>query len=298
MMRVCLADISPYITTFVAHSLGVTPPNLPSREGRGIDILPLTKGELEGVGAKERALEFLYQNAEEGMVWRFWGKEDPKHLLLPLDMDDTVTARSVLLENDYKLEGLAPLDEFRNENGLYYLWLTKKASEMPNKEHENEVSCEVNTNVLYYLTLQKENNGQICEYINKAILENKLRECLKYSETNYPFYYLVTRARSDGKVECLEQSIPKIIENIKQGQRLDGSWGSDQDTALAIASLENAGYFGSEVVRGLNYLLREQKINGSWERGAFFFDVKGGNYWGSEALTTAIAIEAMGKYLK
>jgi len=80
-------------------------------------------------------------------------------------------------------------------------------------------------------------------------------------------------------------------------QKKNGSFGNELDTALALNTLMNLDYYGIEVGKGINTLLQKQLSNGSWKRQVFYIDPKP-NYFGSEELTTALAIEAMQKYLQ
>ncbi len=283
-MKTCSLDSSPYLSTFVVTSLGF-----------------LDNPAIEPM--KERTLNFLAQNSEPGWVWRFWAKDDPKHWLLPPDTDDTMTSRAVLFENNYQVPATeADLAEFRNDQGLYYLWLEKDPQKIPNPQHQNEVSCEVNANVLYYYSLRQERPQEVaslCQYLDQSILERKLDSCLLYNQfSRYPFFYLVTRAYRQGGASCLESSLNEIKAELLRGQRLDGSWGNDQDTALALISLLNLDDRGPEISRGLNYLIRRQGGDGGWARALFFYDCPGCNYWGSRELTTALSLEALSRYLK
>ena len=69
------------------------------------------------------------------------------------------------------------------------------------------------------------------------------------------------------------------------------------DTALGCCTLMNIGYFGPELKKGIEYILRAQQGMGNWARWAFYYGgPKKKAAWGSEELTTGFCIEALTRY--
>jgi hypothetical protein len=86
-----------------------------------------------------------------------------------------------------------------------------------------------------------------------------------------------------------------ILNETLKKQRIDGSFGNSLDTALAVNTLQNYNYSGFAIRPAISYLMNSQRSEGSWPREVFFISYA--NYYGSEELTTAIATEAISRYL-
>lgn len=145
------------------------------------------------------------------------------------------------------------------------------------------------------------------------------------------FTYFISRAYKDGGAPITGS--PSIdLSTIKDFlladedydgqpdcQKSDGSWGNfervrrkktlipgDIETAFATLSLLNIydTFDSSEKVmvksiidRSIDYLIRNQNDDGSWECGLLFFGgVKKGMYTGSAEATTGFVLEALAKY--
>jgi hypothetical protein len=189
-------------------------------------------------------------------------------------------------------ENIKLFDRYRNKEGIVYTWLRDK--------NGNEIDCEVNANILFYFGLRNIENGEICEFINSQILKENYSCCIYcenkiFGKDYLPLFYLVSRAYRHGNL-CLEKSKEHIVRKTLNLQRADGSFGSELNTALALNTLLNFNYHGNEIDWGINSLLQKQLDNGSWRRFNIFLG--SAPYYGSEELTTALAIEALQKYLQ
>lgn len=256
---------SPFVTSFVLYSI------------KGLRHSKLNK-------MTEKALCFLLGEQENGGIWRTHTKKNPYHrdLKLPPDLDD-ISAISYILKL-YRVPFDDNNDLIRNNlNGTnqYLTWI-----EPP---FENEVDCVVNANVLLYLG---ENDPHICSHINEVIREN-----LAFSRW-YPdklsFYYIVSRAFENG-ITSLGNNKVTIIGEILSRQSIDGSFGNDLESAFALNILHNFHFAGDAVETGTNYLVDKQNTDGSWNLCVFYSGFK--MFYGSKALTTALALEALKKYL-
>jgi predicted Rdx family selenoprotein len=111
------------------------------------------------------------------------------------------------------------------------------------------------------------------------------------------FIYCLSRAYADGGAIGLKLILRNIKNYLLNKQNVKGEWGNTLENAMATVSLINCGYKGIVVDGAINNLLKEQKADGGWPNSAFFAGVPE-LFYGSRELTTAIAIEALWKYLK
>ena len=275
LMQNCSFDSSPFITTFVLYSIK----NIKNEK---VEVMT------------NKAIDFLLSEQESGGVWRYWSSRSTKHSYISPDFDDiSVISAILVLYNQSFDENIKLFDEYRNENGIIYTWLKDKSN--------NEIDCEVNSNTLFYFGLRNINDIKICDFINRHIVEEKYNCCIYCedgeADKNYLLlFYIVSRAYIHGN-SCLGQIKKNIIYKTLILQKEDGSFGNDLDTAIALNTLLNFNYHGNEVNLGVNSLVQKQLISGSWKKQVFYLDGMP-NYYGSEELTTALAIEAMNKYLK
>lgn len=175
----------------------------------------------------------------------------------------------------------------RDQNGIFYTWLR-------DSREDNDIDCIVNANVLLYLG-ESDDTRNACRYINDVIIQNKEGHCSIYYPSKFSFYYMVSRAYFRG-VRSLGQSKELMIHRIVRLQNKDGSFGDELDTAMAVCSLLNFVYKGTELEKAITSILDTQNHNGSWPRRIFFYGEA--PYYGSQELTTAICIEALTRYLK
>ena len=262
-MKNCYFDSSPFITTFVLYSTK--------------DI----KNEKTEI-MKNKAINFLLSEQEPGGIWRYWSSKNEKHLELNPDLDDTSTISFILkLYNISFEDNIDIIKKNRNNENLFNTWINKK---------DNDVDCVVNANVLLYLG---QNDAPVCSYINNAIISNI--SCSLYYPSKLSLFYMVSRA-SLYNITCFKYSKETIITSTLALQKQDGPFGNDLDTAFALNTLLNLNYQGSEIVYGVESLLKNQAADGSWNPYSFF--IGPAPYYGSRELTTSISIEAMQKYLE
>jgi len=265
-MKDCNFDSSPFTTTFVLYALN----DLKNEKAKHIT---------------EKAINFLLEEQEKGGIWRYWSSRNTKKIAPDLDDISTISfilkINNINFDNNYKL-----IRNNINENGLFFTWISP--------EHENDIDCVVNANILMYLG---ENNPFVCSYINEAIKLNK--SCSIYYSSRLSLLYMVSRA-FENDITCFGENRDIIINYILDCQNQDGSFGNEIETALALNALLNFDYFWKEVEQGIVDLLEKQLEDGSWERNPTFCRGMNlsdlGPYFGSEELTTALALEALRKY--
>ncbi|HLC99386.1 MAG TPA: hypothetical protein VJC11_00295, partial [Patescibacteria group bacterium] len=227
------------------------------------------------------ALQFLLRAQDKNGLWRYWTSQNPRgrqSVKIDPDVDDLAVISSVLdlygIKND---NARFFIDQNQNTDGLFWTWITQ--------DEKNDVDCVVNANVLLYL---KQNDERVCSYINKSLQESS--SCSPYYPNAFALPYAATRAQKNG-ITCFQESQQIVVSQILKEQRPDGSFGDSFSTALALNTLLNVQYGGPELFRAAKHLITAQRPNGSWDRSPFFTGY--GLYFGSEELTTALALEGL-----
>ena len=240
----------------------------------------------------QQAITFLQGEEEPGGVWRYWTSLSPLHDELAPDFDDIAVVSAVLdLYGAAHEENFVVFEEYRADNGAFYTWF---------KEHgDNEVTAEVNANALFYYSLNGMSDDAVCTYVNEQIISKEYDRCEwcltdKYGKDIFPLYYNAARAFKHGAV-CIGESREVIYAALQQKQRLDGSFGSDYNTAIAVSTLLSLGYNTVEVNKGVHFLLGRQKSNGSWSGTDVIWLIPGDIYI-SDAVVTALALEALNAF--
>jgi hypothetical protein len=230
--------------------------------------------------ARNRALQFLRSEQEPGGWWRNHNRLNPLHTehQLPLDLDDTAVVSQILTYYDLPFEDNRPaIRGHTDERGLFLTWIQPPFA--------NEVDPIVNANVLFYL--------------GDAGLPaaRRLAEWLTAEAPNSEWYpdrlallYVVSRAYASG-IDSLGDLGTNIVPEVLARQVESGGFGSDLSTALALNTLANYGYREPAFTAGLEHLLRRQAPEGSWAIAPFYRGWK--MFYGSEELTTALAVEAL-----
>jgi len=271
LMRECSVDSSQFVTTFVVYSL------------TGFD-------ESEARVMSDKALVYISKQEEPGGVWRYYSFRNSNNHVLKPDVDDTSAASFLMKRSGIGFgDNRGLIEANRNGRGVFYTWL----GEEPER---NNVDCAVNANVLFYFG---RDDPDVCAYINDAIISGD--NCSVYYPGRLSLFYMVSRALKNN-VTCFDRSRDAIIRTTLAQRMVDGSFGGDLETALALNVLLDLGYNGEEVDLGVKNLVERQATDGSWRRGVFFIDSDHASssaptrYFGSEELTTGFAIEALKKY--
>ena len=121
-------------------------------------------------------------------------------------------------------------------------------------------------------------------------VESRGRRCpAPYYPDPLALYYAVARGVALG-VEPWRRLGPVMVEDIS-ARHASGGLASPLERSLALVTL--ASFDGPAGTRAdlAEELTAEQRADGSWERATYY----GGpfDFWGSEELTTALALEAL-----
>ena len=267
-----------FLTTFVLHSLSQLK-----------NVFPIDD-------TVQNATKFLLSEKEGEGFWRFFGKGTH----LPLDLDDTCCALSALFENGVELEYRAianKLLNYRDNKRIFYTWIPDRYLPKTSSYFENDIDWVVNANILFFFSLIKIPIPEVTNYLCNIVEKEDFEDGSIYYYSPFSFIYCLSRAYADGGSIGLKPILKKIKNYLLNKQNVVGEWGNTLENAMATVSLINFGYEGSEVDGAINNLLKAQKADGGWPNSAFFAGVPE-LFYGSRELTTAIAIEALWKYLK
>jgi hypothetical protein len=266
---------------------------------------------------------FLKYQMDRGGVWSHFTILHRLRNVCPNDLDDTACVSDFLksMKFDFPMERNQQLilDSSRSDS-LFYTWIIFRFKRNKNiiywyyalKElkylfksfffwyysecSRYDVDAVVNANILYYLGKRKETDA-IIHHLIHVIKENKEDDCDKWYRSTLIVYYFISRNIPAGISE-LKEIQPELIKRILSKSLKNGSFGdSELETAVAISSLIFLKYHGPEVEHGINHLIKTQSERGNWKRwGVYFSGKKKLQCWGSEELTTAFCLEALGLY--
>lgn len=266
-----------FTTSFILHSL--------NNVGKFLDIDKISK----------KAINFLLNEMENGL-WRFYGK----YFRIHFDLDTTCCALASLKEYnvdvDYEIIATKLL-KYRNAQGVFNTWILD--IDPPFEKTDNNIDWVVNANVLFFYSLLGWNLPEVEQYLVRVVEAEMFKQRSPYYDSPFCFIYCLTRAYADGKNLRLDPAITKIRSYL-----LDTINKLPNDTlekVMAIVGLLNCGVDSTTSRSVIKHLLNDQKEDGRWSIGIFF---TGGPYteyrivYGSEELTTAIALEALSKYVE
>jgi hypothetical protein len=259
----------------------------------------------EGRAVRERALDFLAAEASPQGVWQHWTSSDPHQEFLPPDVDDTACASAVLRDGGRPVPANeALLLANRDRRGLFYTWFTWRPRWSglahlqliwPQLRHlrilwplftrtiasVRNVDAVVNANALYYLGLRPE-TAAIPPYLLGILETDAEAECDTWYFNPFVIWYFFARALAPGHGEAGRLMRPKLASAAPR-------------TPLEIATAQCARLFwGMPADEALAARLREAQLpSGAWPAEHFY---RGKDcYWGSEALTTGFALEALAR---
>jgi hypothetical protein len=270
-------DPSVFPTAVMAHSLSFAP---------------------AATGVRERALDFLAAEMQPGGVWKHWPRTHPQHAFLLPDLDDTACASAVLVRAGRLIpDNRARLLENRNRRGLFRTWLLQYRHPLAmyafftrTSAKPFDVDAVVNANALFYLG----DAPEVVEHLLAVLRENRERHSDKWYDNPFVVWYFFARALHDISPAASEL-IAKKVAAATPSTALEHAL-----AACALLSIGRTAEAGD--------LLRMQMPSGAWPAapvypggrarkrdGTFGEPHPDTPYWGSEAWTTAFAIEALAR---
>lgn len=269
---------SVFITSFVLHSL------------RYIENLTHV-GEIS-----QRAIRFLLNEMEPSGLWRFFGKNSRIHF----DVDVACCILASLKEWGVKMNYrsyASLLLKYRNDQGSFYTWILDLNP--PFEREDNNIDWVVNANALFFYSLLDYPLPEVEQYLIHIVETGAFQQWSLYYDPPFAFIYCLTRAYADGHNLRLSPAIAKIRDYLLHVKAENKSYGDPLENALAAVGLLNCGC-ETESTQPIRHLISIQKEDGGWPIGVLHTGGPTGYHtaYGSRELTTAIALEALSKYLK
>lgn len=246
---------------------------------------------------KHKATRFLLQQKSTRWSFNYWDRKSKEATTMPYpdDMDDTFCALTALFQSEKKIisgEALAHIVKLlttleKKTGGPYRTWLVDLSS----KKNWLDVDLAVNSNIAYFLFLNNIHLSGLTKYIESEIIKEKFKS--PYYPSFYPIIYFISRFYK-GKYAS------KIRQFLLLKKEKNETWGNSLHTALAISSLLNLNYPPENLKPSILSLVKEQK-HGQWKAYGFCFDPSKNTiqyFSGSDALTTALCIQALNKYMQ
>lgn len=253
---------------------------------------------------REKGVNFLREEIEEYGLWRYWSSRNPKHNLIPPDLDDTCCISQFLRSNNIEIpDNRDIILNNRNPKGLFYTWVlsTPKKSELYFNDkwewvinQEEDICCVVNANTVLYLDADEECRDAI-EYLIKVFYDDPGKFYSPYYNHITSFYYALSRILYN-RHSPLDSIKEELIEQILSLQKHDGSFGDELKTALAVCSLLNCSFDGDNLTSAIDFLIQTQQSDGSWQRIPWYGYHADKATYGSTELTTGFCLEAVVRY--
>ncbi|HEX8571643.1 MAG TPA: hypothetical protein VF759_02700 [Allosphingosinicella sp.] len=254
---------------------------------------------------REKALDFLAAEASPEGVWQHWARSEARQEFLPPDVDDTACASAALRDSGRPVpDNEALLFANRDARGLFYTWFTLRPRwsglaharlVWPQLRHlrtlwplftrttasVGNVDGAVNANALFYLGARPE-TAAVPPYLLDILRRDAELESDTWYFNRFVIWYFLARALAPGHEEAGRLMRDKLAS-------------AEARTPLEMATAQCSRlYWGMEPDEALTSgLLETQLDSGAWPAEHFYHGKD--CYWGSEALTTGFALEALGR---
>lgn len=270
-----------------------------------------------------RALDFLLCEMDSSGLWRHWTRAHPHHRQLPPDLDDTSCASSALRAAGRRFpDNRRLLLANRTRGGLFFTWIAPRPAwagvaharvtlrqfrHLPTlfmffrrtSAAPRDVDAVVNANCLFYLGDHPGSDG-VTEHLLAILRRGAEEECDKWYDNPFVIWYFLSRALAGRSAEA-GAIIAERLSRFPPSTALEAA-------LAACAQLSWQVLPPADAIRGL---LDRQRDSGGWPRAALYHGGRSrrrdGGFeaphpdtprWGSEALTTAFALEALSLWLE
>lgn len=265
----------------------------------------------------DKAADFLLSEMGEGGLWRHWSRAHPHHRQLPYDVDDTSCASAALLRAGRPVpDNRAVLAANRGRDGMFRTWLVPQLrwtglphlrATLPALRHPaalflffrrtsarpGDVDAVVNANALHYLE-DAQGAGAVADRLVGILAAGAESQADKWYDNAVVVRYFLSRALAPLRPDA---------EPLLVGER-EVAPTDPLEAALRICTL--ADWRRAIPTSLLDRLLESQLASGGWPAAAVYHGgrrrLRRGGFapphpdtprWGSEALTTAFAVEAL-----
>ncbi len=260
---------------------------------------------------------FLRSEREHHELWRYWTSANELFDYTPPDADDTACASmAVALRGDDTSANVALLLANRDRAGRFFTWLIphrdrlaprfwwavrdefRRATRARRQElwtnseaWPADVDGVVNANVVRYLGPARAPAAAV-DYVASIIIDEREDDCDSWHRNRSTLYASIADGLRRG-ITSFEPLAPVIIDRITA--RIDAvAAGPALDCAQSLVALHRFGAPSAPCDRLHQALLDTQLEDGSWARSVFYYggpqEVFG---WASEALSTAVAVQAL-----
>jgi hypothetical protein len=265
---------SPYVTSFVIHALQFLPP------------------EARIAALQARAAAFLQAEREDDGAWNYEGRGDWR---IPADLDDTCCAMAALIESDQRPDLAFYILLWNKEQapgGPYHTWLN--VNELADSPLAKEVDALVNANIAFCFGLLGIPLPGTAAYLADLVQRADYTRATIYGLSPHFLIYCLSRAAADGGVAELQAALPRLQQTILEELPPPDAEPAAFNLACLSVALLNCGADSATLAPYLSALLDQQQPDGSWPAWAAWLSFSP-NYDGAPALTTALALEALGK---
>jgi hypothetical protein len=246
---------------------------------------------------RSRALDFLRREMDPDGLWRHPSSDKPGHYYTPPDLDDTSIASAALLAAGLRFpDNRSFLLGHRERSGLFRTWVVRwwRHPLMTYRFFRytakvRDVDAVVNANVVIYLGVCAETRPAI-EHMLAVLRANREIMSTIWYGSRFTVWYFFSQALHAIAPEAGEIIVPRIEA---------GEPGNALELAMATSTL-----LLWNQTPDVEPLLAAQLSSGAWPRAGFYhmghrqIDAQPKPpWWGSDALTTVFAVEALTRYL-
>jgi hypothetical protein len=248
---------------------------------------------------RSRALDFLFREMEPGGLWRYPSREHPGHDHIPLDVDDTSIASAALTAAGRSFpDNRAVLLANRNHSGLFRTWIVRWWPHprltyrffRRTTANVRDVDAVIDANVVTYLGLCEGTRRAIAHML-AVLCANGEMTSTKWYASRFTVWYFFSHALHEIAPEAGELIVPRVEAATPRNAL---------DLALAASTL-----LLWNRAPDVQPLIDAQLPSGAWPRAGFYHAglkrISPNEFqptppwWGSEALTTVLAIEALSR---
>jgi hypothetical protein len=246
---------------------------------------------------RSRALDFLQREMSRDGLWRHPSRELREHLDTPLDVDDTSIASTALAAAGRPFPDNRPLLlANRERSGLFLTWMPRWWRHpfrtfrfFRTIAEPHDVDAVVNANVVLYLGIRDETRPAIEHMLTVLRAHGEMRSTIWYGSA-FTVWYFFSHALREIAPEAGAMIVPRIEATAPVN-------------ALELA-LASSTLLLWDRLPDVAPLLDAQLPSGAWPRAGFYHMGRRRDepqpkppWWGSEALTTVLAVEALTRRL-
>ncbi len=250
-----------------------------------------------------RAVTFLLDQKSAHWSWNYWvrGSDDSEKLPCPDDLDDTFAALEALrIHAPERIDGAALASVVKilttaeeKPGGPYNTWLVDDMADT----RWHDIDPVVNANILAFLSSEHIVLPAVDRLVQKTIggICAGGQTHSKYYSASIPALYFLSRGLD---VSQDPESAKGIIDFLLKKRGSEGRWSNPIETACAITTLIRCGAPADELRTAIEYILNSA-ADGSWKPSGLYTETAFGgipSYAGSEALSTAVCLEALALY--